>query len=274
MQVGEVCGAVADATRKQSGSCLLGGASCLGSAPLQAEELGQLQNTELAASVEKERLRLARLHSRHFRQPGPGSSGREPVVSLEAFVWAHCLVRSRALDLTADQGVFHERCMLPLIDMCNHDSNDTTCSLRVRLSPSGEPRSVDLVAARDVIVGENLTLNYGGRPMRDLLRGYGFTPACAAMTDPSEVYENLGDGCQALIVQGSGKGRMFRLAEVRILPERGAYPLLELTNAATLCYEGWRQRRHTEMALQYRLQRKLLLARVADDLAAQAALLG
>ena len=38
--------------------------------------------------------------------------------------------------------------------------------------------------------------------------------------------------------------------------------------------QGWRQRRHIEMALQYRLQRKLLLARVADDLAAQAALLG
>lgn len=35
----------------------------------------------------------------------------------------------------------------------------------------------------------------------------------------------------------------------------------------------WRQCRHMQMAVQYRLQRKLLLARVADDLAAQAALL-
>ncbi len=38
------------------------------------------------------------------------------------------------------QGTFHERCMLPLIDMCNHDSTDTTCRLCVRLSPSGAPR--------------------------------------------------------------------------------------------------------------------------------------
>jgi len=38
------------------------------------------------------------------------------------------------------QGGFHERCMLPLIDMCNHNSNDTTCSLRVRLLPSGAVR--------------------------------------------------------------------------------------------------------------------------------------
>ena len=37
--------------------------------------------------------------------------------------------------------------------------------------------------------------------------------------------------------------------------------------------EGWRERCHLEMAVQYRLQRKLLLARVAADLAAQAALM-
>ena len=66
-------------------------------------------------------------------------------------------------------------------------------------------RAVDLVAARDLAAGEPLTLNYGERPMRDLLRGYGFTPAHAAVTDPSEVFEDLGDGCQALSVQGSGK---------------------------------------------------------------------
>ena len=53
--------------------------------------------------------------------------------------------------------------------------------------------------------GEPLTLNYGERPMRDMLRGYGFTPARASVTDPLEVYENLGDGCQALCIQGSGK---------------------------------------------------------------------
>lgn len=72
-----------------------------------AEELGQLQNAALAASVKRERLRLARLHAYLFRQPagsGPGSSASpEPSISLESFVWAHCLVRSRALDLTADQ---------------------------------------------------------------------------------------------------------------------------------------------------------------------------
>lgn len=61
------------------------------------------------------------------------------------------------------------------------------------------------MAARNIMAGEPLTLNYGERPMRDLLRGYGFTPARASVTDPLEIYENLGDGCQALCIQGSGK---------------------------------------------------------------------
>lgn len=61
------------------------------------------------------------------------------------------------------------------------------------------------MAARDLVEGEPLTLNYGERPMRDLLRGYGFTPERAAVTDPSEVFKELGAGCQALTVQGSGK---------------------------------------------------------------------
>ena len=64
-----------------------------------------------------------------------------------------------------------------------------------------------LLAARDLEAGEELTLDYGRRPLRDTLQGYGFTPADAAQTDPSEVYEEIGDACEALIVQGSGKVR-------------------------------------------------------------------
>ncbi len=70
-----------------------------------ADELTDLQNPALAAAVGRERCRLARLHECLFRQPLPnGAGGRpqaDPVVGLESFIWAHCLVRSRALDLTA-----------------------------------------------------------------------------------------------------------------------------------------------------------------------------
>lgn len=64
---------------------------------------------------------------------------------------------------------------------------------------------MELVPTRDLEAGEELTLDYGCRPMRDMLRGYGFTSVNAVFTDPSEEFEELGDACDALVVQGSGK---------------------------------------------------------------------
>ena len=61
------------------------------------------------------------------------------------------------------------------------------------------------MATGDLEAGAELTLDYGTRPMQDMLRGYGFTPANAAVTDPSEVYEEIGESCETLVVQGSGK---------------------------------------------------------------------
>ncbi|CAK0779847.1 hypothetical protein CVIRNUC_004869 [Coccomyxa viridis] len=202
------------------------------------EELGRLRNPALAVAVGRERLRLSWLHAHLFRQDD-GVEDREPAVSLESFLWAHCLVRSRAFELTAglaEGHALHERCMLPVIDLCNHDGVGATCRLSVRLSPAGAPRAVHLVAARDLEAGEELTLDYGRRPLRDMLRGYGFTPANAAQTDPSEVYEEIGEACEALIVHGSGRGSLFRLQEVRVLGKPGVSQLLELAGQATICY--------------------------------------
>ena len=70
-------------------------------------------------------------------------------------------------------------------------------------------RAVDLVATGDLEAGAELTLNYGTRAMRDMLRGYGFTPANAAFTDPSEVYKEIGESCETLVVQGSGKVSIY-----------------------------------------------------------------
>ena len=65
-----------------------------------AEERSKLGSPALALAVEEERLRLSWLHTHLFRQD-EGGKARDPMVSLESFVWAHCLVRSRALELTA-----------------------------------------------------------------------------------------------------------------------------------------------------------------------------
>ena len=50
-----------------------------------------------------EHLRLASLYAHLFRQHSPQAAAKEPEISLESFIWAHCLVRSRALELTAEQ---------------------------------------------------------------------------------------------------------------------------------------------------------------------------
>jgi hypothetical protein len=49
------------------------------------------------------------------------------------------------------------------------------------------PRAVDLVSSADVKEGEEVTLDYGARPLRDMLRGYGFIPYDAAHAAPYEV---------------------------------------------------------------------------------------
>ena len=39
------------------------------------------------------------------------------------------------------QEAFRERCMLPLIDLCDHAGSASCCRLAVRLSSAGQPRS-------------------------------------------------------------------------------------------------------------------------------------
>ncbi len=81
-----------------------------------SEELTELQNPALALAVRRERLRLTRLHAHLFSQHNAGAS-EEPEVGLESFIWAHCLVRSRALQLTADKVLSNQ--LLPLLHACS-----------------------------------------------------------------------------------------------------------------------------------------------------------
>ena len=60
-----------------------------------AGELDELQSPPLLAAVMAERARLQRLHAHLF------GKAEGAIVSLESFLWAHCLVRSRALELSA-----------------------------------------------------------------------------------------------------------------------------------------------------------------------------
>ena len=88
-------------------------------------------------------------------------TGPQPAVSLASFIWAHCLVRSRALDLQLGGGTGNAAtpggsggaaqlglCMIPLLDLANHRSGPAaTCTVRLRVRPGGN-RYVKALATR------------------------------------------------------------------------------------------------------------------------------
>ena len=45
------------------------------------------------------------------------------------------------------QDAVSQRCMLPLIDLCNHAGTASNCCLSMRLTPCGQPRFLELCAA-------------------------------------------------------------------------------------------------------------------------------
>ena len=45
------------------------------------------------------------------------------------------------------QGILSLRCMLPLIDLCNHAGTASNCCLTMRLAPCGQPRCFVLFPA-------------------------------------------------------------------------------------------------------------------------------
>lgn len=122
------------------------------------DELSELHCAGLADAIAEEKGRLVRLHEALW---GPPES--DPAVSIESFVWAHCLVSSRTIGLIPTSGDAGndddsaaggaggrvvQRCLLPAVDLCNH-SLRPTATLTWPPSTSGECGSalcVDLMS--------------------------------------------------------------------------------------------------------------------------------
>ncbi|KAK9806705.1 hypothetical protein WJX73_010581 [Symbiochloris irregularis] len=232
-------------------------------------ELLELQVVPVWAAVLKEQQRLSSLHRLLFCTDAAGVKVSSPVISRESFIWAHCLVRSRVLELCRSQrpsqatcSSLHAalrglqlpecmmdrqgstRCMLPLIDLCNHaPRGQDTCKLGLQFTPDRTARAVTLDAKRAIEEDEPLTLDYGNRPMRDMLRNYGF---CA--DSGFEVFEEVGDMGWSLIVRGTTKASCFRLTEVHIYAAGEGEPLLEMAGAS-LCFLSEMDRRGSMQSL-------------------------
>lgn len=85
-------------------------------------------------------------------------------------VWTRCL----RLDLGADLGV--RRLMVPCVDMANHAPVPSAFFASGAAAADGAP-TVRLVAARDLGVGEELTLSYAEESSAHFAAHYGFVPA-------------------------------------------------------------------------------------------------
>jgi hypothetical protein len=216
-------------------------------------ELDGLACAPLARAVRVERGRLQRLR-KELLAAGPG-----PDISFASFAWAHALVRSRALDLSVVAGGEADadaatapslRVMLPLLDLAQHATGPSACVLRLVRSPAGEPAAVDLISRAGLAVGAPVCLDYGARPLRDLLRGYAFVPAAGDVVagGHSEVFEDAdADGAVALVVDAGRRERgggdsgscMLALDHVRVFAAPGGDtkltpgPILSTLNAGT-----------------------------------------
>ena len=71
---------------------------------------------------------------------------------------------------------------------------------------------MQLLACKELAAGTPLTLNYGERPLRAMVRGYGFVPSPSEW--PIAVVEEVGDLREALIVSGAPGQSGFMLQQV------------------------------------------------------------
>lgn len=206
--------------------------------------LAALACPPLAAAVATEQARLTRIHARLF-----GDAAADPPISLPSLLWCSSLVRSRALDLRIDgaDAPALERVMLPVIDLAQHGGRARgACVLRLvteRASDGGRgggatPVAVELVATAPLPAGASVTLDYGDRPMRDLLRGYAFVPS-SPPAGVSEIFEDVGRVApgHALVVDAS-TGQGLALTSVNVLASPGDDAALETTAARVVWCVG------------------------------------
>jgi hypothetical protein len=146
-------------------------------------------------------------------------------VSCASFAWAHALVASRALDLLcAGADAPSARCMLPVVDLCNHAAEgDATVALRMGADAAALPRCVQLVAVAPLCAGTPLTFSYGERSLRRWAAAYAFLPAGGGVSEPFEELcadDDDADSAPArevlLASAHAGGAGLLRLCELRV----------------------------------------------------------
>ena len=203
------------------------------------KELTQLACPPFEQAIRRERDRVTRVWGALFGE------GADTPVSLPSFLWAHALVRSRALDLRlvgvdlSTTASSLERVLLPCVDLAQHGGRaHGACVLRlvVVVGSDGAPTVVDLVSTTTLPSLAPVCLDYGARPLRDLVRGYGFCPAPPLGGPVSEIFEDISRIApgRALVIDAAHGLHALALAHVRVLAEPGGDPALETDGASVV----------------------------------------
>jgi len=98
------------------------------------------------------------------------------------FVWASGIVLSRSWAFNANSTRGPQHCIVPFLDMVNHDNHAGGVSFAVH------PEHATLVASGFVTQGQEVKISYGSKCNTRFLLNYGFTPAFneQVLCDPND----------------------------------------------------------------------------------------
>eukprot|EP01018_Ginkgo_biloba_P020126 Gb_07348 [translate_table: standard] len=152
------------------------------------EELGELQDQNLASTIRTQQQRAINFWKEHWHADAPlklRRLAREP----ERFVWAVSIAQSRCITMTMTIGakVQDANMLIPYADMMNH-SFEPNCSYRWR----AKDRMLEVVinAGQSIRAGDEMTFSYMKEiPNNILMERYGFS----SPVNPWDVVEFSGE---------------------------------------------------------------------------------
>lgn len=168
--------------------------------------LAELQDSELARSAVQRRQELERSYTvmqpllaklfSHGWAALENGAARQRHFSLDRYLWAHALLKSRSMPSPLFQG---GRALVPIADMFNYAPNRNNAGSFSQFHYIDSTSAYQVLADRAVAAGEQLFDDYGQYSNRDILENHGFVlsgnpndcielPSISSLTIPCSWY--------------------------------------------------------------------------------------
>jgi hypothetical protein len=151
------------------------------------DELREIMHMPLLQEVTRDQTWLASVWEQLFNKPQRSNVDeadnlvtQSPIISLQSWMWAHAIVRSRAIgldqspkqimEITYGGYTFRSKgVLLPIVDLINHDSTNSNAALQIR------SEGIAVVATRKIRTHDEILFDYHpGATLSSLLQNYGF----------------------------------------------------------------------------------------------------